>query len=156
MKQSILFSLLVCLITLQAEGYRSHNYRTRTPLTKIGRSSIWATQTTIDLHDCAHSKIRSEHELKRFIHQLCQHLGVTQYDDATLLYHYSGPGYTSGYTATQQANGHTDIAIRVNEATNNVHIDIFSCTPYDPYDVAQQARTFFYAYNMDFKVNYRK
>ncbi len=156
MKQMLLLSLLSCLTTLHTDAYSYLNYRKQPTHTKVHRSAVWATHVTIDLHDCTYSKVRSQHEIERFIKKLCSHLGVTRYDDAEFLYHYSGQGYTSGYTATQQANGHTDIAIRVNEENNNVHIDLFSCVPFDPYIIAHKARKFFFAYDMHYYVSYRK
>jgi hypothetical protein len=153
MKELLLLSML---FSIQPDTSALFDYYDRPTYTKSKQHSTWATHTSIDLHDCSYSVVRSKHEVKRFLRKLCDHLGVTPYGDPEFLYHYSGNGYTAGLSAVQQANGHTDITIRVNESGDNMHIDIFSCKSYDPYDIAHKAQRFFKAYDMTVNVSYRK
>ncbi|MEX0849180.1 MAG: S-adenosylmethionine decarboxylase [Candidatus Dependentiae bacterium] len=152
MKELLLLSML---FAVESESRRLIDYYPQPTYSK-SKPKAWATHTSIDLHNCLYSIMRSKHEVKRFLRKLCNHLGVTPYGDPEFLYHYSGNGYTAGLSAVQQANGHTDITIRVNESGDNMHIDVFSCKSYDPYDIADKAQRFFDAYDMTINVSYRK
>lgn len=118
-------------------------------------SSSWGTSTSVNLYRCAPGAIRSKTDIERFMRNLCNHLGLTRHGSAQFLYHSAGNGYTSGLSALQHANGHTDIAIRVDELNNDIYLDFFSCMSYDPYDLARRAQDFFLAYDMSYEVVHR-
>lgn len=113
-------------------------------------NASWGTHTSVTLYNCAPSTVRSKTEIERFIRNLFISLGLTPYGNTQFLYHYAGNGYTSGFSAVHQANGHTDIVIRVDEFNNDMYIDFFSCAPYNSYDLAQRAKQYFDAYTMTY------
>ena len=115
-------------------------------------TSSWGTHTSINLYRCSPSTIRSQSEIERFVRNLYSHLGLIRHGRMQFLYNYAGNGYTSGWSGIQQANGHSDIAIRVDELNNDIYLDFFSCAAYDPYDVARRAQDFFLAYDMTYEV----
>lgn len=125
-------------------------YRTTTKY-----SSSWGTNTSVNLYNCAPGSIRSKTDIERFMRNLCNYLGLTRHNSTQFLYHYAGNGYTSGLTAVQQANGHTDITIRVDELNNDIYMDFFSCASYDSYEIARRAQDFFLAYDMTYEVVHR-
>ena len=114
-------------------------------------SSSWATHTSVNLYRCAPSIIRSQTEIERFMRNLCNYLGLTRNGGTQFLYHYAGNGYTSGLSAVQQANGHTDITIRVDELNNDIYLDFFSCMAYNSYEIARRAQDHFIAYDMSYE-----
>lgn len=118
-------------------------------------SGSWATHTSVNLYRCSPSIIRSKSEIERFMRNLCNYLGLTRNNATQFLYHYAGNGYTSGLSAFQQANGHTDIAIRVDELNNDIYMDFFSCAPYDAYEIARRAQDYFIAFDMTHESIYR-
>lgn len=118
-------------------------------------SSSWGTSTSVNLYHCSPGAIRSQTDIERFIRNLCNYLGLSRHGKTQFLYHYAGNGYTSGLSALQHANGHTDIAIRVDELNNDIYLDFFSCKAYDAYEIARHAQDFFGAYDMSYEVIHR-
>jgi hypothetical protein len=63
--------------------------------------------------------------------QICSRLGVQLIGEPSATYHQAGYGYSSGYTITQQATGHTTITLHVDELRGDVYVDLFSAMRYD-------------------------
>lgn len=133
-----LFSTAACLNTTHINAEQKY-------------TNFWSLQTGITLYRCSSRIIRSQSEIERFMQNICVRMGLTRHDNTSFLYHYAGNGYSSGLSALQHANGHTDIALRVDESTDSVYIDLFSCAPYDPYRIACYAQDFFDAYDMNYE-----
>lgn len=147
MKKMVLGLLFSCMAITTTLPYRS------TPSFK--KSHTWAKHISINLYDCSGSKVRSQAEISRFIRNVCSALNATPLGQPQILFNYAGNGYTSGISAIQLANGHTDIAVRANDLSNDIYIDIFTCIPCDTARLANLAYHFFLALDMDYETNYR-
>lgn len=126
------------------------------PAETYSRTRDWATHTIIDLYKCSYFTLRSTRDLDAFMHRVCSFIGVTPLGNASVIYHQSGYGYTSGYTMMQHANGHTDIVVRVNEENDTVFIDICSCKTYNPHQLVNLAQDYFGAYEASVDILHRQ
>ena len=146
-----LFIVLIMLLSnLPVHTYNCPSDR------RYAQTRSWGTHTMIDLHKCSYSIVRSTYDMNAFMQRICSFIGVTQLGSPSTIYHQSGYGYTSGYTVMQHANGHTDIVVRVNEHSDNVFIDVFSCKAYEPHQLANLAQDFFGAYEATVDILYRR
>ena len=148
-KQCMLTSVLLSLVSCVAINAYSYTEPTKY------YASYWGTHTSINLYRCSPSIMRSQSEIERFIINLFNRLGLVRSGNTQFLYHYAGNGFSSGLSALQQGNGHTDIAIRMDELNNDIYIDFFSCLPYNSYEIAHRAQDFFVAFDMTFETVYR-
>lgn len=157
--------LILCtpvLSTARARTYISNRISNTTAAQRLRAlklqrqaSDTWALHTIIDLEACDYHAIRSDVRIKRFMHSACAFIGVTPIGGPISVYHQAGYGYTSGYSYTQHANGHTDITLRIDEYSNTICIDVFSCKFYDPYELVEIARSLFDAYDATVDVYFR-
>ena len=148
MKNLIL--IIILLSNLPVHTYNCPSDR------RDAKTRSWGAHTMIDLHKCSYSIVRSTWDMNAFIQRVCSFIGVTQLGSPNTIYHQSGYGYTSGYTAMQHANGHTDIVVRVNEHNDNVFVDVFSCKAYEPHQLANLAQDFFGACEATVDILYRR
>lgn len=148
MKKMYIMMTILCYQSC-APSYDHHTY------TRKNYETTWGIHTSINLQQCSRYVTRSTKDMSSFIKQVFSCIGVTPLGAPNTVYHYSGYGYSSGYTMMQHGNGHTDIIIRADETTDNVFIDVFSCKSYDPHHLVNIAQDFFDAYKATVDILYR-
>jgi S-adenosylmethionine decarboxylase len=110
----------------------------------------WGLWSGIDLHSCNPKLIRSEEKVKQFVKELCSKIKMKRFGETVVVDFGEDPS-VSGFSMTQLIETSLISAHFVNQ-TNNVFLDIFSCSFYNPKEVAEFAKKFFGA--KDYKLNY--
>jgi len=117
-------------------------------------SRLWGLSTAINLHDCDPELVRSAAEIKRFVVELCDLLGVKRFGECTVV-HFGEKPEVAGFSMTQLIETSLVSGHFVNE-TNAIYLDIFSCKFYEPQAAADFAMEFFKADDMTLNYTFRK
>ena len=110
----------------------------------------WGLVASIDLHHCNPKRIRDADEIKRFVVELCDQIGMKRFGDCMVV-NFGEDERVAGYSMTQLIETSL-ISGHFANATNAAYLDIFSCKCYSPRKVAQFAQDFFQA--EDFLMSY--
>jgi S-adenosylmethionine/arginine decarboxylase-like enzyme len=106
-------------------------------------STPWGLLTSLDLYGCNPETIRSAEEIKRFVVELCERIDMKRFGECQVV-HFGQDERVAGYSMVQLI----ETSLISGHFANHSHaayIDIFSCKPYDPDDVAEFTRKFFEA-----------
>jgi len=101
----------------------------------------WGLACSFDLYDCNPETIRSAKEIKRFVRELCDLIGMRRFGETTVV-NFGEDERVAGYSMTQLIETSL-ISAHFANATNTVYLDVFSCKPYDPNVVEEFATEFF-------------
>jgi len=108
---------------------------------EFDESDAWGILTSIDLHDCNPTLIRSEQAIKDFVVQLCDLIEMKRFGD-TVVVHFGEDEKVAGFSMTQLIETSL-ISAHFANLTNNVYLDIFSCKYYEPQTAAEFSKSFF-------------
>lgn len=115
----------------------------------------WGISVCIDLKDCNVKTIRSAKRVKDYVHKLCDLIKVTRYGRCQVVDFGEDPRVT-GLSMTQLIETSLISGHFGNEYNGKfAYLDIFSCQPFPPYQVANFAKKFFEAKRMKVKINFR-
>ena len=114
----------------------------------------WGILTSVDLGNCNPELVRSEHEIKSYVKQLCELIEAKRFGETTLV-HFGEDERIAGYSMVQLIETSLISGHFVN-AVNNIYIDVFSCKSYDPAVVAAFTSAFFEAEKVTAKVIMRR
>jgi S-adenosylmethionine/arginine decarboxylase-like enzyme len=103
----------------------------------------WGILTSLDLHGCSSETIRNAKEIRRFVVELCERIDMKRFGECQVV-HFGQDERVAGYSMIQLIETSLISGHFANQS-NAAYIDIFSCKPYDPDDVAQFSREFFEA-----------
>ncbi len=103
----------------------------------------WGLWAGIDLKSCDPGFIRSEQKIKEFVAKLCDRIKMKRFGK-TVVVDFGEDERVSGYSMVQLIETSSITGHFVNQ-TNNIFLDIFSCSLYDPVEVAEFAKEFFKA-----------
>lgn len=96
----------------------------------------------MDLDGCDTRIITDPQALKRYTTELVDRIKMTAFGQ-TWLHHFGHAStVTSGYTAFQPIET-SSIIVHVSEGLRRVHINVFSCTMFDPDDAMDHSERFF-------------
>ncbi len=90
---------------------------------------IWGYSTHIDMYECDPFKIKSANEIMCYIDELCKLIDMRKFGECILQY-FGDDEKVKGYTFIQMIETSL-ISGHLVDLTNEAHIDIFSCKPYD-------------------------
>ena len=116
--------------------------------------NYWGLSSSIDLHSCNASTIRSEEEIKKFVIELCNLIEMKRYGECVVINFGEDPK-VAGFSMTQLIETSLISAHFANQS-NNVYLDVFSCKYYDPEVVAEFAKKYFEAQSCNMKYALRK
>ena len=107
------------------------------------QTSCWGVSSCIDLYDCNLSLMQDEAEIKRFVRELCDLIKMRRFGETQVVRFGDDPRVT-GISMTQLIE--TSL-ISAHFADNSlaIYLDVFSCAPYNPDEVAAFAAHFFRA-----------
>jgi S-adenosylmethionine decarboxylase len=111
----------------------------------------WGLWSGIDLHSCDPGLVRSEKKIKEFVIKLCDRINVKRFGE-TIVVDFGEDPRVSGFSMVQLIETSLISGHFVNQ-TNNIFLDVFSCSYYDPQEIAGFAKEFFKA--KDLKLDYR-
>ncbi|MBI5803516.1 S-adenosylmethionine decarboxylase [Candidatus Pacearchaeota archaeon] len=118
-------------------------------LSKSGE--YWGLWAGIDLKSCDPGFIRSADKVKEFVAKLCDKIKMKRFGECVVVDFGDDPK-VSGFSMTQLIETSLISGHFVNQ-TNNVFLDVFSCSYYNPAEVAEFAKEFFKA--KEYKLHYK-
>ncbi|XVV10926.1 S-adenosylmethionine decarboxylase family protein [Actinoplanes sp. CA-131856] len=105
----------------------------------------------MDIDGCSPDTIADAATLRRYVTELVDRIKMVAYGD-TWIHHFGhATAVTSGYTAFQAIET-SSIIIHVSEGLRRVHINVFSCRPFDPRDAMDYSETFFGGANTTYTI----
>jgi len=115
---------------------------------------FWGLSSSIDLHSCDGSIIRDAAKIQQFVIELCDLIKMKRYGECQVI-HFGDDPKVEGFSMTQLIETSLISAHFANQ-TNNVYLDVFSCSYYDPDTVAEFAKKYFQAKDCELKYTLRK
>ena len=110
----------------------------------------WGLHSAIDLHECDPDTIRDAEEIKRFVYELCERIGMKRFGECAVV-NFGEDERVAGFSMTQLIETSLISAHFANQ-TNTTYLDVFSCKYYNPHVVGEFAKEFFKA--KDYALNY--
>ena len=102
---------------------------------------VWGIASAIDIYGCDPEPIRSAHEIRRFVAELCDLIQMKRFQQ-TQVVHFGEDERVAGYSMVQLIETSLISAHFANQ-TNSAYLDVFSCKPYNPEQVRDFAQQFF-------------
>ena len=107
------------------------------------KTTSWGLSSCIDLYHCDLKLMQDADAIREFVRQLCDRIMMRRYGDTQVVYFGDEPRVT-GFSMTQLIETSL-ISAHFADASCAIYLDVFSCAPYEPEDVAQFAKEFFKA-----------
>ncbi len=107
------------------------------------RPTYWGLSSCIDLYECDLKLMQDAEAIKRFVRELCERIKMRRYGETQVVYFGDDPRVT-GFSMTQLIETSL-ISAHFADASCAIYLDVFSCAPYDPEDVAEFASDYFKA-----------
>lgn len=104
-------------------------------------ANAWGLACSFDIYGCNPKMIRGADEIKRFVRELCDLIGMRRFGDTTVV-DFGEDERAAGFSMTQLIETSL-ISAHFANATNTVYLDVFSCKLYDPAVVERFATEFF-------------
>lgn len=101
----------------------------------------WGLESQIDIHHCNPNTIRDAEQIKQFVVELCDLIGMKRYGDCVVV-NFGEDERVAGYSMTQLIETSL-ISAHFANLTNTTYLNIFSCKYYNPDDAAVFAASFF-------------
>lgn len=106
----------------------------------VGAGKAWGLCTAVDLQDCNPDLIRDPEQIKRYVVELCELIGMKRFGECQVVNF--GEGRVAGYSMVQLISTSLISGHFAND-TNNAYLDIFSCKGYEPAAVEAFSKEFF-------------
>jgi S-adenosylmethionine/arginine decarboxylase-like enzyme len=101
----------------------------------------WGLLTSLDIYGCNPEIIRDARQIERYVVALCDLIQMKRFGEC-LVTHFGQDERVAGYSMVQLIETSL-ISGHFANLTNAAYIDIFSCKPYDPHEVARFSQEFF-------------
>ena len=109
------------------------------------QTNCWGVSSCIDLYDCNLNLMQDEAAVKRFVSELCDLIKMRRYGETQVVRFGDDPRVT-GFSMTQLIETSL-VSAHFADNSKAIYLDVFSCAPYDPNEVASFAVQFFRAQN---------
>ncbi len=119
-----------------------------------GSNEYWGISSSIDLYECNLKLMQDAEAIREFVKILCERIKMRRYGETQVVYFGDDPRVT-GYSMTQLIETSL-ISAHFADASCAIYLDVFSCAPYKPEDVAKFAAEYFKAARYNINVTYRK
>lgn len=106
-------------------------------------TDCWGISSCIDLYECDLALMQDELVIKRFVRELCNLIKMRRFGETCVVRFGDDPRVT-GFSMTQLIETSL-ISAHFADNSRAVYLDVFSCAPYDPGEVASFATSFFRA-----------
>lgn len=107
------------------------------------QTNSWGVSASIDLYVCDLQLMQDEAAIKRFVRELCDLIKMRRYGE-TQLVRFGDDPRVAGFSMTQLIETSL-ISAHFADNSRAIYLDVFSCAPYDPNEVAAFATRFFKA-----------
>ena len=114
----------------------------------------WGISSSIDLYDCDLALMQDADAIREFVRILCDRIKMKRYGDTQVVYFGEDPRVT-GFSMTQLIETSL-ISAHFADESCAIYLDVFSCAPYEPNDVAEFAKEYSKAATYNLNVAYRK
>lgn len=122
---------------------------------KMGESAkYWGVSSSIDLYDCDLALMQNAEAIREFVKVLCERIKMRRYGETQVVFFGDDPRVT-GFSMTQLIETSL-ISAHFADASCAIYLDVFSCAPYEPEDVAKFAAEYFKAARYKFQVVHRE
>lgn len=117
-------------------------------------NEYWGISSSIDLYECDLALMQNADAIRKFVKTLCDRIKMRRYGDTQVVFFGDDPRVT-GFSMTQLIETSL-ISAHFADASCAIYLDVFSCAPYEPEDVAKFAMEYFKAARYNLNVVYRK
>ena len=119
-----------------------------------GSNEYWGISSNIDLYECNLGLMQNADAIREFVKTLCDRIEMRRYGETQVVFFGDDPRVT-GFSMTQLIETSL-ISAHFADASCAIYLDVFSCAPYEPEDVARFAMEYFKAARCHLNVVYRK
>jgi len=130
------------------------NLPTETKEKVDSETEYWGVSSAIDLYDCDLSLMQNADAIREFVVILCDRIKMRRYGETQVVFFGDEPR-VQGFSMTQLIETSL-ISAHFADASRAIYLDVFSCAPYDPEDVAKFATEYFRASRYQLNVAYRR
>ena len=118
-------------------------------------TEYWGISSSIDLYECDLSLMQDADAIREFVKILCDdQIKMKRYGETQVIFFGDEPR-VQGFSMTQLIETSL-VSAHFADASRAIYLDVFSCAPYDPEDVANFALEYFKAKHYNLNVAYRK
>jgi S-adenosylmethionine/arginine decarboxylase-like enzyme len=107
------------------------------------RPAYWGLSSCIDLYECDLTRMQDAEVIQHFVHELCDKIKMRRYGETQVVYFGDDPRVT-GFSMTQLIETSL-ISAHFADQSCAIYLDVFSCAPYEPEEVAAFAAEYFKA-----------
>lgn len=117
-------------------------------------NEYWGISSSIDLYECDLALMQNAEAIREFVVILCDRIKMKRYGETQVVFFGEDPRVT-GFSMTQLIETSL-ISAHFADASCAIYLDVFSCAPYEPEDVATFAKEYFKAETYNINVTHRK
>jgi S-adenosylmethionine/arginine decarboxylase-like enzyme len=117
-------------------------------------TEYWGISSSIDLYECDLTLMQNADAIREFVRILCDRIKMRRYGK-TQVVHFGDDPRVTGFSMTQLIETSL-ISAHFADANCAIYLDVFSCAPYEPEEVAKFAEEYFKAARYNINVVYRK
>jgi S-adenosylmethionine decarboxylase len=105
--------------------------------------AAWGVSASIDLYECDLALMQNAGAIREFVKILCDRIKMRRYGETQVVFFGDDPR-VQGFSMTQLIETSL-ISAHFADASQTIYLDVFSCAPYDPQEVASFAQVYFRA-----------
>lgn len=128
----------------QKDTFYLEEYRNKKP---------WGLTVSIDLKNCNKSKMIDAEYIKQFVKDLCELIDMKRFGETTIV-NFGTEERVAGFSMTQLIETSL-ISAHFANASRAIYLDVFSCKPFSPYQVAEFAKERFESSDYSININFR-
>src|SRR6266540_7225721 len=117
-------------------------------------TKYWGISSSIDLYHCDLALMQNADAIREFVKILCERIKMKRYGE-TQVVHFGEDPRVTGFSMTQLIETSL-ISAHFADASCTIYLDVFSCAPYEPEDVAKFAADYFKSKRYNLSVVERK
>jgi S-adenosylmethionine decarboxylase len=121
---------------------------------KYAEAQAWGLSASVDIYDCEPSAIRDAENIREFVRQLCDRLGMKRFGECQVV-NFGAEERVAGFSMTQLIETSL-VSGHFANASNSAYLDIFSCKFYEPRVMAEFATTYFRGSRYRMQVSLRR
>ena len=105
--------------------------------------TAWGVSSSIDLYECDLALMQNAEAIREFVKILCDRIKMRRYGETQVVFFGDDPR-VQGFSMTQLIETSL-ISAHFADASRAIYLDVFSCAPYNPQEVAEFALAYFHA-----------
>lgn len=114
----------------------------------------WGVSSSIDLYECDLPLMQNAEAIREFVRILCDRIKMRRYGETQVVFFGDDPR-VQGFSMTQLIETSL-ISAHFADDSRAIYLDVFSCAPYEPQDVAEFAVSYFKAARYQLNVTQRR